>query len=54
MDSPEGAGTPTPSPLDAERARLRKEGYTDAEISQILISRASAPQQAMAGAVRAL
>ena len=37
-DSPQ---TPNPSPLDAERARLRQAGYTDNEISQILISRAS-------------
>jgi uncharacterized protein YecT (DUF1311 family)/tetratricopeptide (TPR) repeat protein len=29
------------TPLDAERERLRGEGYTDAEISQILINRAS-------------
>jgi Trypsin-like peptidase domain len=29
MDSPERARTPTPSPLDAERARLRKEGFED-------------------------
>jgi len=29
------------TPLDAERARLRAEGHTDAEISQILINRAS-------------
>ena len=49
MDSPEKADAPAPSPLDAERARLRKEGYTDHEISQILISRASAPPHAMAG-----
>src|SRR5208283_3495358 len=27
-------------PLDAERERLRKEGHTEAEISQILIARA--------------
>jgi hypothetical protein len=33
-------------PLDAERARLRAAGYTEAEISQILIARASAPAQA--------
>jgi hypothetical protein len=33
--------TPTPTPLDAERARLRAEGHTDAEISQILINKAS-------------
>jgi hypothetical protein len=32
---------PTPTPLDAERERWRKDGYTDAEISQILINRAS-------------
>jgi hypothetical protein len=32
--------TPAPTPLDAERERLRKEGYTEAEISQILIGNA--------------
>jgi hypothetical protein len=41
MDSPERAGTPTPNPLDAERARLRKEGFTDHQIRQILIASAS-------------
>src|ERR1700677_5122008 len=29
-----------PTPLDAERERLRKAGYSDAEISQILVQRA--------------
>jgi hypothetical protein len=43
---PDKAGAAKPSPLDAERERLRKEGYTKAEISQILIARASAPAQA--------
>jgi hypothetical protein len=33
---------PTPASLDAERAKLRKEGYTAAEITQILASKASA------------
>jgi|HubBroStandDraft_6_1064221.scaffolds.fasta_scaffold348461_2 hypothetical protein len=33
--------TPAAAPLEAERARLRSAGYTDAEISQILIARAS-------------
>lgn len=31
---------PGGSPLDAERQRLRAQGYTDSEISQILVSRA--------------
>jgi hypothetical protein len=50
MDSPERAGTPTPSPLDAERARLRKEGFTDHTISQILLAREFAAPQATGGA----
>jgi hypothetical protein len=34
-------GTPPgPSPLEAERQRLRAQGYSDAEISQILVARA--------------
>jgi hypothetical protein len=41
---------PAASPLDAERERLRKAGYTDAEVSQILIARASAASQQPAGA----
>jgi hypothetical protein len=41
MNSPEGTEPPAPRPLDAERARLRKEGFSDAEISQILIARAT-------------
>ena len=49
---PDNAGAPPATPLDAERARLRAAGYTDAEISQILIARASAPQQAAGGAVQ--
>lgn len=32
-------------PLDTERQRLRKQGYTDAEISQILIAREAGGQQ---------
>jgi len=51
MDSPERAGTPTPNPLDAERARLRKEGFTDHQIRQILMARKfAAPTQATGGA----
>ena len=50
MDSPERAETPTPSPLDAERARLRKEGFTDHTISQILFAREFAAPQATGGA----
>ena len=33
--------SPNSTSLDAERARLRSAGYTDAEVSQILIARAS-------------
>ena len=50
MDSPERAGTPTPNPLDAERARLRKEGFTDHQIRQILLAREFAAPQATGGA----
>jgi hypothetical protein len=50
MDSPERAGTPTPNSLDAERARLRKEGFTDHTISQILLAREFAAPQATGGA----
>jgi len=51
MDSPERAGTPTPNPLDAERARLRKEGFTDHQIRQILMAREfAAPTQATGSA----
>ena len=45
MTAPENEGKPA-TPLDAERARLRAAGYSDAEISQILIARASAPPSA--------
>lgn len=40
MAEPDTTGAAQPTPLDAERARLRKEGYTEAEVSQILIQRA--------------
>ena len=50
MDSLEWAGTPTPNPLDAERARLRKEGFTDHQIRQILLARELAAPQATGGA----
>lgn len=40
MPSPE-EGKPAAAPLDAERETLRKAGYTEAEVSQILIARAS-------------
>jgi hypothetical protein len=39
----------TAAPLDAERARLRSAGYTDAEISQILIQRAAGASPQPAG-----
>jgi hypothetical protein len=41
MLSPDQEHKSDTSSLDAERARLRSAGYTDAEISQILIARAS-------------
>src|ERR1700683_1746020 len=40
-----------PTPLDAEREQLRKVGYTEAEVSQILIARALNNTQQSAGAV---
>jgi hypothetical protein len=42
--------SPAAVPLDAERARLRSAGYTDTEISQILIAREMAGSQQPAGA----
>jgi len=50
MANSEAEGKPAPSPLDAERARLRQDGFTDAEISQILIARASGGSQQSTGA----
>jgi uncharacterized protein (DUF697 family) len=41
MSSLDQEGKPAATPLDAEREQLRKAGYTDAEISQILVTRAS-------------
>jgi hypothetical protein len=51
MNKPTAADTPTPAPLDAERARLRSAGYTDAEISHILTQReiGASPQQPAPG-----
>ncbi len=40
MATPEQGDKPTSSPLDAEREKLRKAGYTETEISQILVARA--------------
>jgi hypothetical protein len=37
--APEAKETPKPSALETERARLRKGGFSDPEISQILIAR---------------
>lgn len=42
MASQEAEDNPAATPLDAERERLRKAGYTDTEISQILIARETA------------
>jgi hypothetical protein len=41
MPSPDQEHKSDSTSLDAERARLRAAGYTDAEVSQILIARAS-------------
>ena len=40
MASPEQGDKPATSPLDAEREKLRKTGYSENEISQILVARA--------------
>jgi uncharacterized protein YecT (DUF1311 family) len=50
MATPEAEDKPAPSPLDSERARLRQDGYTDAEVSQILIARAAGGSQQSTGA----
>jgi len=49
MSSPEQEGKPAATPLDAEREALRKAGYSDTEISQILIARASQQPAGAAG-----
>jgi len=48
MSSP-SEDKPVASSLDAERERLRKAGYTDAEVSQILIARAAQQPAGAAG-----
>jgi hypothetical protein len=48
MSSSDQEGKPAAAALDAERERLRKAGYTDAEVSQILIARAASQQPAAA------
>jgi tetratricopeptide (TPR) repeat protein len=47
MTTPATPDTPAAAPLDAERTRLRSAGYTDAEISHILMQReiGASPQQ---------
>ena len=40
MAAPEHDDDPRSSPLDAEREKLRKAGYNETEISQILVARA--------------
>jgi hypothetical protein len=44
--SPDPEDKPAASPLDVEREVLRKAGYTDAEVSQILVARAASQQPA--------
>lgn len=50
MELPDQENKPEASPLDTERAKLRKDGYTEAEISQILIARATGGAQHSGGA----
>jgi hypothetical protein len=50
MASPEHDDKPASSPLDAEREKLRKAGYSDTEISQILVARALGSPGAVADA----
>jgi hypothetical protein len=59
--SPDQEDKAASCPLDAERERLRKAGYTDADVSQILIARvgaapppAAAGQSVLSGAVSSL
>jgi hypothetical protein len=46
MSSVDQEGKPAATPLDTEREALRKAGYTEAEVSQILIARAASQQPA--------
>lgn len=48
--APDQQDQPAAAPLDAEREALRKAGYTEAEVSQILIARALAAAQHPSGA----
>jgi hypothetical protein len=50
MSSPDQRHKSEATPLDAEREALRKAGYADAEVSQILIARSLAASQQPAGA----
>jgi tetratricopeptide (TPR) repeat protein len=50
MASTDNGDNAASTPLDAERAKLKAQGYTDAEISQILIARAVGGQHQSAGA----
>lgn len=54
MGGAESTGGAQTNPLAAERERLRKEGYTEAEISQILIARATVQQTPAAGGAGSL
>jgi hypothetical protein len=42
VEAPAKAATPDVNPLEAERARLLKAGYSESDVSQILIARESA------------
>jgi hypothetical protein len=47
--APDAPGTPKPSALESERDRLRKAGFSDQEISQILVARETAGQPTAVG-----
>ncbi|WP_426422560.1 hypothetical protein [Bradyrhizobium genosp. A] len=49
MAPPEVEEKSASTPLEAERTRLRNEGYTEAEVSQILIARVTGQSQPNAG-----
>jgi len=50
MSSADNEGKSVTMPLDAERERLRKAGYSDAEVSQILVARELETSQRPTGA----
>lgn len=49
IKTPDAAETPKPSPLESERERLRAAGFSDPEISQILIAKETGQQHGIGG-----